>query len=146
MKAGTPTLESQPLCAGAPVPWQLGRVEIRAKISNCEEVVARVELVHAERGRVTEIAGGEGGVEAGFAAIARILGISARLERLSVSAAPSGAWEGSDCRTSACVMVRCRGYSGSGSAVSPDMLSACLCAYLQALLAVQRLAAGQPPA
>jgi 2-isopropylmalate synthase len=146
MNTDTPTFERRPLCAAAPTPWRLGRVEIRPKISHREEVVARVELVHAERGRVTEIAGGEGGVEAGFAAIGRILGIAARLERLSVNAVPSDASEGSCCRTSACVTVRRGGYSASGSAVSPDMLSACLCAYLQALLAVQQLAAGQPPA
>lgn len=141
MNAGMPTLGSRT----AP-PWRLGRIEIRPKISHREEVVARVELVHAERGRVTEIVGGEGGVEAGFAAIGRILGIAARLERMSVSAVPSDASDEGGCRTSACVTVRCGGFSGSGSAVSRDMLSACLYAYLQALLAVESLSAGQPPA
>lgn len=143
MNAMSPTLEP-----GAATPWQLGRIEIRSKISHREEVIARVELIHAERGRLTEIASGEGGVEAGFTAIGRIVGVGAVLERLSVTTVPASGPSAGGSQTSACVAVRYRGFFASGSAVSSDMLSACLCAYLQALLAAQTLAAGrrQPPA
>lgn len=134
MNARTPMLDGRTV-----TPWRLGRVEIRPKISPREEVVARVELIHAERGRVTEIAAGEGGVEAGFAAIARIVGVTAALERLSVSAVPTHVADGIGCEASACVTVRRGGFSASGGAVASDMLSACFSAFMQALLRAQKM-------
>lgn len=95
------------------------------------DVAARIELVHEERGKVTDLATGHGGMETALRAIAQVMGIEGKLVNLTVTGKwdeISGAW-----KVSACVTVDCGLLSVPGSSVAPDVLTACCGAYMDAL-------------
>lgn len=55
--------------------WTLSRIDIRTTLSGKKWPVARVELDHPERGRVTDIGTAPGAFEAIFAAASHIVGV-----------------------------------------------------------------------
>ena len=55
--------------------WTLSRIDIRTTLSGKKWPVARVELDHPERGRVTDIGTAPGAFEAIFAAASQIVGV-----------------------------------------------------------------------
>lgn len=67
--------------------WRLSRIDIRSPVSHGAWPVARVELEHPQRGRVTDIGKAPGAFDAAFAAAGHILGISPRLLSYTVSSA-----------------------------------------------------------
>jgi 2-isopropylmalate synthase len=117
--------------------WRLARVDVRSELAAGEKIVARVELLHRNRGRLTDLATGPGGIEAAFRAIRQLVDIPATLESVTVTGRTDrseSAWQ-----VSACVTVTRGRVSVSGTSVGPDLLSACCRAYLNALLAAERL-------
>ncbi|HEX5182359.1 MAG TPA: 2-isopropylmalate synthase [Allosphingosinicella sp.] len=64
--------------------WRLSKVDIRAPVSDKAWPVARVELDHGERGRVTDIASAPGALDAAFAAVSQMIGVPARVETLEM--------------------------------------------------------------
>ena len=70
--------------------WQLHRIDIRSPVAANAWPVARLELIHPERGRVTDIGKAPGAFDAAFNAAANILQIRPKLLSYSVtSEAPS---------------------------------------------------------
>lgn len=118
-------------------PWTLGKLEIRAPVSPTAQPVARVELDHGERGRVTDIASAPGGLDAAFLAVSHIIGIPARVHQLDmqyVAADPDDI--GSDGQ-GAQVLVEIALEVGdevfAGRARERDILPSCVGAYIDAL-------------
>ncbi|MES2754613.1 MAG: alpha-isopropylmalate synthase regulatory domain-containing protein [Pseudomonadota bacterium] len=60
-------------------PWRVGRVDLRSSVAANAWPVARLELEHAERGRVTDIGSAPGAFDAAFVAASHILGIAPTL-------------------------------------------------------------------
>lgn len=60
-------------------PWRVGRVDLRSSVAANAWPVARLELEHVERGRVTDIGKAPGAFDAAFVAASHILGISPTL-------------------------------------------------------------------
>lgn len=121
----------------ASVPWRVARVDIRSRITPGDDVVARVELIHDKRGRVTDLAIGPGGVEAAMRAIGQVIGLAAFLEQIEVT----GRSDVTDIpwQVCACVTVRVGSVSVPGTYVGTDALHACCSAYLNAMLTAGRL-------
>ena len=59
--------------------WQVRRIDIRSPVLKDDNPVARLELEHPERGRVTDIGEAPGAFDAAFVAAGRIVGISPQL-------------------------------------------------------------------
>src|SRR6218665_2510925 len=64
--------------------WSLTKVEIRAPLTTSAWPMARVELEHGARGRVTDIASAPGALDAAFQAVGQIRGVAARVEGLDM--------------------------------------------------------------
>ncbi|MEO6359276.1 MAG: 2-isopropylmalate synthase, partial [Sphingomicrobium sp.] len=62
--------------------WKLGKVDIRAPVNPNAWPVARIELEHGERGRITDIASAPGALDAAFSAVSQIMGLPARVDVL----------------------------------------------------------------
>jgi len=94
------------------------------------DVAVRIELLHEVRGKVADLASGQGGVETAFRAIDQILGTNGRLESLNVTGrlGDNGEW-----RASACVSVRFGSVEMPGWCTASDALTASCGAYLDAL-------------
>lgn len=112
-------------------PWTLSRLEIISTVEPKRWPAARVELLHARRGRVLEIATGAGGVDAAFNAVAQIFGVSAPINRLDLS------YRSGEIGSLPVVMVSLSvvidGEIFDGSAQAGDVLPGCVWAYLDAL-------------
>jgi 2-isopropylmalate synthase len=80
-----PPTKSKPTGAADLRSWTLSRIDIRSPVSPTAWPVARVELVHAERGRVTDVASAPGAFDADFTAASHVLGISPKLLSYNVS-------------------------------------------------------------
>ena len=83
--------------------WTLKRVDVRTRTVRGADVAARVELIHNERGKITELAVGEGGVETALQAIAEATGLGGKLLSLDLR----GVWDqsGGTWKVSACVVI-----------------------------------------
>jgi len=64
--------------------WKLSKVDIRAPVAAHAWPVARVELQHGERGRVTDIASAPGALDGAFAAVSQMMGVPARVDSLEM--------------------------------------------------------------
>lgn len=123
--------------------WRLSRMEIRSLAAANAHPVARVELEHRERGRMSDLAGAPGAMDAAFTAISQIMDAPARVEDIDmqyVAAEP-----GPDDDQSADVLVELKaevfGEIFTGRARARDIIPACASAYVDALnnaLAVRR--------
>lgn len=71
-------------------PWRLGRVDLRSAVAANAWPVARLELEHAERGRVTDIGSAPGAFDAAFVAASHILGIAPTLRSFNVRSGERG--------------------------------------------------------
>lgn len=63
--------------------WSLTRVDVRSRLNGTNDVIARVELLHVDRGRVCNIASGRCGLEAAIEAVRQIVGTRGTLKSLS---------------------------------------------------------------
>jgi 2-isopropylmalate synthase len=116
--------------------WKLSKVEIRAPVSPTAWPVARVELEHGSRGRVTDLASAPGGLDAAFAAVSQIVGVPARVEELDMQYIAADPNEPADDGQGASVLVEIQISVGddifAGRARERDILPCCVAAYIDA--------------
>jgi 2-isopropylmalate synthase len=116
--------------------WSLAKVEIRAPLTTNAWPMARVELEHGERGRVTDIANAPGGLDAAFMAVGQIMGIQARVEGLDMQylatdpddVAPDG--QGANVLVE--MQISVEGEIFAGRARERDILPCCVSAFIDA--------------
>lgn len=70
--------------------WQLRRIDIRSPVLKDAWPVARIELEHPARGRVTDIGTAPGAFDAAFVAAGQIVGIHPHLLSYNVRSGPPG--------------------------------------------------------
>ena len=118
-------------------PWTLGKLEIRAPVSPTANPVARVELDHGERGRVTDIASAPGGLDAAFLAVSHIIGLPARVHQLDmqyVAADPGDTGpDGQGAQVLVEISLEVEDEVYAGRARERDILPSCVAAYIDAL-------------
>jgi 2-isopropylmalate synthase len=117
-------------------PWTLSKVDIRAPVSASAHPVARVELEHGERGRVTDIASAPGALDAAFAAVSQIMGLPARVHQLEMQYVAADGAEAAKDGQGANVLVEIsidvEGEIFAGRARARDILPSCVAAYIDA--------------
>ena len=116
--------------------WKLSKVDIRAPVSDRAWPVARVELDHGERGRVTDIASAPGALDAAFAAVSQMIRIPARVETLEMQYLADDPDEEGDDKQGANVLVEMtidvEGEIFAGRARARDILPCCVSAFIDA--------------
>jgi 2-isopropylmalate synthase len=116
--------------------WTLSKVDIRAPVSSKAWPVARVELEHGERGRVTDIASAPGALDAAFAAVSQMIQVPARVNTLEMQYLAADASEADDDGQGAKVLVEIsievEGEIFAGRARARDILPCCVAAYIDA--------------
>jgi len=130
--------------------WKLSKVDIRAPMSANAWPVARVELEHGERGRVTDLASAPGALDASFAAVSHIMGLPARVDSLDMQYIAADAEEAPADGQGASVLVEItievEGEVFAGRARARDILPCCVSAYIDAAsnaIAVRDLREGE---
>jgi 2-isopropylmalate synthase len=133
--------------------WKLSKVDIRAPVSDKAWPVARVELDHGERGRVTDIASAPGALDAAFAAVSQMIRIPARVETLEMQYLAGDPDEQNEDGQGANVLVEMTidvdGEIFAGRARARDILPCCVSAFIDAASnaeAVRALRVGAPAA
>lgn len=116
--------------------WKLSKVDIRAPVSASAWPVARVELEHGERGRVTDIASAPGALDGAFAAVSQMMGVEARVHSLDmqyIAADPDevGA-DGQGASVLVEMTIEVDNEIFSGRARARDILPCCVAAYIDA--------------
>lgn len=131
--------------------WSLGKVDIRAPVNPNAWPVARIELEHGERGRITDIASAPGALDAAFSAVSQIMGLPARVDMLDmqyVAADPDEEKEGDQGASVLVEMaIEVDGEIFTGRARARDILPCCVAAYIDAASnaeAVRRMRASAP--
>ena len=116
--------------------WKLSRVDIRAPVAPNAWPVARVDLEHGERGRLTDIASAPGALDAAFAAVSQMIGIRARVDTLEMQYVAADPDEGEEGGQGANVLVEMTidvdGELFAGRARARDILPSCVSAYIDA--------------
>ena len=110
--------------------WSLSLIEIRTSVSGNNWPVARVELDHPTRGRVTDIATAPGAFEAVFKAAGQIAGINPRL--LSYNVCSSGYREENSLTIRIEIEIEFDGKVHRGSSTGSDLVRCSLLAWLAA--------------
>ena len=137
--------------------WTLSKVDIRAPVSPTAWPMARVELEHGTRGRVTDLASAPGALDAAFLAVSHIIGLPARVDKLELqyvaAEAPDGAQPdrrtavrapkgptASDAEVNSQganvlieIAIEVEGEIFAGRARERDILPCCVAAYIDAL-------------
>ena len=111
--------------------WTLSRIDIRTTLSGKKWPVARVELDHPERGRVTDIGTAPGAFEAIFAAAAHIVGLAPRLISFTVTSSSSAEDQSLAIRID--VEVEMGGKVYQGTSFGLDLVRSSLIAWLDAV-------------
>lgn len=116
--------------------WKLSKVDIRSPISANAWPVARVELEHGERGRVTDVASAPGALDGAFAAVSQMMGVPARVDSLEMqylAADPEvPAADGQGATVLVEMTIEVDGEIFAGRARSRDILPCCVSAYIDA--------------
>lgn len=110
--------------------WKLNRIDLRSPVSDGAWPVARVELEHPVRGRVTDIGSAPGAFDACFVAASHIVGIAPRLLSYEVRSAPPVAGEALGIRIDVEIELEGRQFGGTSSGV--DLVRCSLEAWLDA--------------
>jgi 2-isopropylmalate synthase len=125
--------------------WRLNRMEIRSLASANAHPVARVELEHRTRGRMSDLASAPGAMDAAYTAISQIMEAPGRVEDIDMQyvAAEPDATAGADQAADVLVELKAEvfGEIFTGRARARDIIPACASAYVDALnnaLAVRR--------
>ena len=131
--------------------WKLSKVDIRAPVGPTAWPVARIELDHGERGRVTDLASAPGALDAAFAAVGQMMRIPARVDTLEmqyVAADPAEEGEGGQGANVLVEMtIEVEGEIFAGRARARDILPCCVSAFIDAASnaeAVRSLRAAAP--
>ena len=116
--------------------WALSRLEIRTPVSADAWPIARVELDHGTRGKVTDLGSAAGALDAVFASISEIMGVPARVDALDLQYIAADPTEDGDDGQAAKVLVEIAlevdGEIFSGRARDRDILPCCITAYIDA--------------
>ncbi len=116
--------------------WKLSKVDIRAPVSPTGWPVARVELEHGARGRVTDVASAPGALDGAFAAVSQMLDVSARVDSLDmqyIAADPEErAADGQGASVLVEMTIEVEGEIFAGRARARDILPCCVSAYIDA--------------
>jgi 2-isopropylmalate synthase len=116
--------------------WKLSKVDIRAPVSDKAWPVARVELDHGERGRVTDIASAPGALDAAFAAVSQMIRVPAKVETLEMQYLAADPGEAGEDGQGASVLVEMtvevEGEIFAGRARARDILPCCVSAFIDA--------------
>lgn len=111
-------------------PWRVGRVDLRSSVSANAWPVARLELEHAERGRVTDIGSAPGAFDAAFVAASHILEIAPTLRSFNVR---SGERNADGALSIVCdIEIELDGHVYAGSNEGLDLVECSLHAWLDA--------------
>ena len=111
--------------------WHLRRIDIRSPVLKGAWPVARIELEHPERGRVTDIGTAPGAFDAAFVAAKQIVGLSPHLLSYNVRSGIPGE-EGALPITIA-VEIELGGQTYTGSSSGVDLVRCSLEAWLDAI-------------
>jgi hypothetical protein len=114
-----------------PGDWSLSRIEIRTSMSGNRWPVARVELDHRTRGRVSDIATAPGAFEAVFKAASQIVGIGPEL--LSYNVCSSGRQHDNSLRIRIEIEIELDGKVYRGNSTGSDLVQCSLLAWLKAV-------------
>ena len=117
--------------------WRLNKVDIRSPVSANAWPVARVELEHGERGRVTDIASAPGALDAAFAAVSQIMSLPAKVDHvemqyIAAETDPSSA-DGQGANVLVEITVDIEGEIFAGRSRGRDILPCCVAAYIDAV-------------
>ena len=116
--------------------WKLNKVDIRSPVSANAHPVARVELEHGERGRVTDLASAPGALDAAFMACSQIMGLPARVDHIEMQYIAVDANEPTPDGQGAQVLVEIslevEGELFAGRFRGRDILPCCVSAYIDA--------------
>jgi 2-isopropylmalate synthase len=116
--------------------WKLSKVDIRSPVSANAWPVARVELEHGERGRVTDVASAPGALDGAFAAISQMMGVQARVDSLEMQYlaadpdVPAADGQGASVLVEMTIEVDSEIFAGRARA--RDILPCCVSAYIDA--------------
>jgi 2-isopropylmalate synthase len=122
--------------AGEP-DWKLSRLEIRSPVAANADPVARVELEHRTRGRISDLAAAPGALDAAYQAISQIMETPARVDDIDMQYIAADADDSGTGDQGADVLVDLKAEIGgeifSGRARARDIIPACVGAYVDAL-------------
>ena len=111
--------------------WQVRRIDIRSPVLKDAWPVARLELEHPVRGRVTDIGKAPGAFDAAFVAAGHIVGVSPQLLSYNVQSGTSVSGEDLPIRIDVEIELDGRRYKGSSSGV--DLVRCSVEAWLDAI-------------
>ncbi|MEQ7874752.1 2-isopropylmalate synthase [Sphingomonas sp. ASV193] len=117
--------------------WKLSKLDIRAPVAANAWPVARVELEHGERGRVTDVASAPGALDGAFAAVSQMIGVDARVDSIDMQYIAADRDEAPADGQGASVLVdmtvEVDGEIFAGRARARDILPCCVSAYIDAV-------------
>jgi 2-isopropylmalate synthase len=111
--------------------WQLRRIDIRSPVMKDAWPVARLELEHPVRGRVTDIGTAPGAFDSAFVAASHIVGVKPRLLSYNVRSSPPGEEGALPITVQIEIELDRRTYAGSRSGV--DLMRCSIEAWLDAI-------------
>ena len=111
--------------------WRVRRIDIRSPVLKDAHPVARLELEHPQRGRVTDIGEAPGAFDAAFVAAGRIVGISPQL--LSYNVRSGTPVPGEALPISIEIEIERNGERFSGSSSGVDLVRCSVEAWLDAI-------------
>lgn len=111
--------------------WHLRRIDIRSPVLKDAWPVARLELEHPERGRVSDIGTAPGAFDAAFVAAARIVGVEPRLLSYNVRSGAPG--EEHALPITIAVEIELGGQKLAGSSTGVDLVRCSVEAWLDAI-------------
>ena len=116
--------------------WKLNKVDIRSPVSANAHPVARVELEHGERGRVSDLASAPGALDAAFMAVSQIMGLPARVDHIEMQYIASEkdeiAADGQGANVLVEIALDVEGEIFAGRYRGRDILPCCVSAYIDA--------------
>ena len=111
--------------------WTIVRIDIRSPVHKNAWPVARIELEHPKRGRVTDIGKAPGAFDAAFVAAGHILGVSPRLQSYNVRSGEQISGEALPITIDVRIELDGASYEGTSSGV--DLVRCSLEAWLDAI-------------
>ena len=111
--------------------WQLRRIDIRSPVLKNAWPVARLELEHPTRGRVTDIGSAPGAFDAAFVAASHIVGVKPRLLSYNVRSGTPG--EEGALPITIEVKIELGGKKFAGSSCGVDLVRSSVEAWLDAI-------------
>jgi len=117
--------------------WKLNKVDIRSPVSANAWPVARIELEHGERGRITDLASAPGALDAAFLAVSQmIMNVPARVDQLDMqyiaAEADEPAADGQGANVLTEITLEVDGELFAGRARGRDILPCFVSAYIDA--------------